>query len=121
MTMAENIYDRHERLMLEWHGLTVHPTGAQCPLRIIGKHCTANGDRLCVCEKHSRLLDHPRLWRDTRGKYVFTAEPYDFEIKRSAFLDLKADLVPLGIRVSTTPRSPWNHGRTTLIVMAGHR
>lgn len=121
MTATENTYDRHERLMLEWHGLTAHHNGTQCPLRIIGKHCTAGGYRLCVCEKHSRLLDHPRLWRDARGKYVFTAEPYDMQSKQGSLTDLKADLVPLGIRVSITSRSPWNHGRTTLIVMAGLR
>ncbi|WKX00251.1 MULTISPECIES: hypothetical protein [Rhodococcus] len=104
--------------MFAWHGLT--PTdGRECPLTVVDRPCTAGHDlaQACLCERYlSRTFDHARLWRDASGRLTFTAEPYDFD--PSAHTDVVAELAALGITTTITDRSPWNRGRTTLLILS---
>jgi hypothetical protein len=95
--------------------LGYRPSNARiCPLVTAGKRCRSGlGGEKCICQRHSEVLDHARVWLDKDGKHVYTAEPYEADGDELA--TLLADLHREGLRARFSGRSPWNLGSTFLI------
>lgn len=68
---------------------------------------------MCVCAR--RVLDHPRRWQHNDGHPVLTAELY--EADGAELAQLVTDLVALGLTCRVDGRSPWNPGKTLLLVI----
>lgn len=103
----------HEARMFKWHKFT--PRNVKpCPWVLIGRRCRSGRD-ICICEKHSSILDHSYGWIDENGDYVQTAEPYSFT--GDQILTLVVDLGKIGIDVHVSGRSLWVPGQTVLLVL----
>ena len=109
-------YEQQQRLFADWYGLWPAKARRACPRIVAGKRCHGKGtEEWCVCFRHRVTLDHPRLWLDKHGRHVFTAEPYRLEFDDLAAV--AAEVKQLGLRVRLNGRSPWNPGRTFLILI----
>lgn len=90
---------------------------AVCPMTVAGRRCQAGKTGQCVCLKWSgtKMLDHARVWLDSYGKHVLTAEPYHVD---DADLDrFKNDMADLGLAVSIEDWSAWNPGNCRLVTV----
>jgi hypothetical protein len=116
--ITESIYDQWDARFAEFGYRRSDAT--VCPLVAAGKRCRAwHGDDACLCQRHSRVLDHARAWLDQDGRHVFTAEPYDTD--SDELEALIADLHREGLRATFSGQSPWNPGGTFLIVITDMR
>ena len=113
--------DEHEDRMRRWYGLTpaqgdicfdwLHHEGrgGRCPA-LYNKPCPGHPPDWFL--DPTRVMDHARTWRDSDGRKVITAEPYN-PLDPAALAKL-ADEHDLEITVSG--KSPWYPGWTTLVM-----
>jgi hypothetical protein len=101
----------------------------RCPLVVAGRRCRRNRDEdgegcLCEEEHYQSLFDHGRMWLDRDGTHILTGEPYNgFNLEHLVMFE--RDVKPLHLTVTISRDSPWNPGRTTLLIVrrasAGHQ
>jgi hypothetical protein len=98
----------------EWHGLRPRDAAA-CPRVLAGDEClpTGPGRRVCLC-RH-RALAHARRWVDLDDRPVVTGEPRGIDAGELA--DFTRACSELALEVHIDGRSPWDPGRTVLLLI----
>jgi hypothetical protein len=120
MTEVDDIEERY-RVWAKTRGYRSLNHRRVCPMLVAGRRCRDRLRESCICLRWRSVLDHARMWRvpgaGSNGGTgcALTAEPYG--VPETDLAGFREELGELGLRAEVSEDSPWNPGKTVLILV----